>query len=137
MSRLYLDANALIYFVERSDPTQQRIAERIVAELREGRRMTTSELGVAECLYGAYKLKSEPLERRYLALFDEPNVLRIVPVNGERLNRAAKLGAEMGLKLADAVHFAAAIEGGCSQFLTADRRIRTNAGVEVVAIEDL
>jgi predicted nucleic acid-binding protein len=136
-SRLYLDSNALIYFVERADASQAKIGDAIAWAVRAGAPIVISEVGVAECLYGAYKLQSAALEARYVEIFDEITLFEIAPVDGERLRAAAKLGAQKGLKLVDALHFLAALENQCDVFITNDARFRSSHGVEVVQVERL
>jgi len=136
-SRLYLDSNALIYFVERDDAIQRKVGDAIAGAINSGRPVVISEVGVAECLYGAHKMQSAELEARYLEIFDDIALFEIVPVDGERLKAAARLGAQKGLKLVDAAHFLAAIETECDVFLTGDNRIRSSHGVKVIALRSL
>jgi predicted nucleic acid-binding protein len=136
-SRLYVDSNVLIYFVERADTRQAKIADAIAWAVQAGVAIVVSEIGVAECLYGAYKLQSAALEARYLEIFDEIALFEIAPVDGERLKAAAKLGAQKGLKLVDALHFLAAVENQCNVFVTNDLRFRSSHGVEVVQVATL
>jgi len=135
--RLYVDSNAIIHFVERRDVKQGKIGAMIASTVEGGELIVVSEIGVAECLYGAYKLKSAELEARYLELFSSSTVFDIVPVDGDRLKSAARLGARKGLKLVDAVHFAAAVERNCKVFLTDDERIKSSDGVAVVRVSAL
>ena len=135
--RLYVDSNAIIHFVERRDVKQGKIGAMIASTVEGGELIIVSEIGVAECLYGAYKLKSAELEARYLELFSSSTVFDIVPVDGDRLKSAARLGARKGLKLVDAVHFAAAVERNCNVFLTDDERIKSSDGVAVVRVSAL
>jgi|SRR5271157_305968 len=137
VGRLYLDSNALIHFVERSDPMQAKIGATLASVVEGGESVVFSEIGVAECLSGAYKLGSAELELRYLEIFANSSIFDIVPVDGERLKAAARLGARKGLKLIDAVHFAAAIERRCQVFLTDDVRIRSSDGVTVLHVSRL
>jgi len=135
--RLYVDSNAIIHFVERRDVKQGKIGAMIASTVEGGELIIVSEIGVAECLYGAYKLQSAELEARYLELFSGSTVFDIVPVDGDRLKSAARLGARKGLKLVDAVHFAAAVERNCNVFLTDDERIKSSDGVAVVRVSAL
>jgi len=136
-SRLYLDSNALIYFVERADASQAKVADAIAWAVKAGAPIVISEVGVAECLYGAYKSQSAALEALYLEIFDDIALFEIAPLDGARLRAAAKLGAQKGLKLVDAAHFLAAIETQCDVFITNDARFRSSHGVEVVQVERL
>jgi predicted nucleic acid-binding protein len=94
-------------------------------------------LGIAECLYGAYKLNSDELEARYNEIFYDIALFEIAPVNGEQWKAAARVGARDGLKLVDALHFVAAVECQCAVFVTNDARFRSSDGVKVVAATSL
>jgi predicted nucleic acid-binding protein len=137
IGRLYLDSSALIHFIERRDHMQARIGATLASVVEGGESVVLSEIGVAECLYGAYKVGSAELESRYLEVFANSAIFDIFPVDGERLEAAAKLGARKGIELVDAVHFAAAIERRCQVFLTDDERIRSSDGVTVVRVSAL
>jgi predicted nucleic acid-binding protein len=52
------------------------------------------------------------------------------------LRRAAHLRASSGLKTPDALQLAAALESGCSVFLTNDERIPQVAGLRVLQAQD-
>ncbi len=136
-SRIYLDANCIIYFVEQSDARQTAVAELIRFAMEHDRSMVCSEIGVAECLYGAFKTGNAGLEATYNEFFYDIALFELCPVDGERAKAAARLGAEKGLKLVDALHFLAAIELECDVFVTNDARFRSSHGVQVVQLDDL
>jgi len=136
-AKIYLDSNALIYFIERADERQRRIGQFLAGAIEGGTTVVVSEVGIAECLYGAYKMNSSALEARYNEIFYDIALFEIAPVDHERLKAAARIGARKGLKLVDALHFVAAIETRCAQFLTNDARIRSSDGIEVVAVARL
>ena len=116
---------------------QAKIGAKLASTVEGGQSIVFSEIGVAECPYGASKLGSAELEAQHLEIFANSAIFDIVPVDGERLKAAARLGARKGPKLIDAVHFAAAIERKCEVFLTDDERIRSSNGVAVMRVSDL
>ena len=136
-SKIYLDANCIIYFVERADELQARIASLISYCADHGQGLACSEVGVAECFYGAFKMGSDALEATYSEIFYDIALFELCPLDGERAKDAARLGAEKSLKLVDALHFLAAIELECSVFVTNDVRFRSSHGVHVVQLKDL
>jgi predicted nucleic acid-binding protein len=136
-SSIYLDANALIYFMERSDDFQEKVGGVIAHAVENNIPLFVSEIGIAECLYGTYKNGREPLTSQYQELFYEIALFQIIPTDGQKLIAAAKIGADKGLKLVDATHFLSAMEAGCDLFLTNDTRFRSSHGVEVVTLSDL
>jgi predicted nucleic acid-binding protein len=135
-SRIYLDANALVYFIERSDELQEKIGRVVEFAVRADKPIYMSDIGVAECLYGAYKAQDADLEQKYNEVFYEAALFALVPVDSELIKNAARLGARHGLKLVDAVHFLTAVENACDVFITNDARCSLD-GVRVLAVVDL
>ena len=136
-SKIYLDANCIIYFIERADKYQEKMKDLIGFATDKGIGLACSEIGIAECLYGAFKLGSEALAGVYHEVFYEIGLFELSPVNGERAIAAAQLGAEKSLKLIDALHFHAALEMHCDIFLTNDERIQSSHGMTVVQLKNL
>jgi predicted nucleic acid-binding protein len=134
---VYFDANALIYYVERDDTLQRKVAEIVVKALSVDARLFVSEIGIAECHYGAYRSDRKSVFGAYETLFTAPSIFEILPVDGTQLIAAAKLGAEKGLKLVDAVHFHVAVETSCDVFITNDRRFQSSHGITVLQLGDL
>ena len=136
-SRIYLDSNALIYFVERSDALQKKVGAVIAWAIDAKAAIVVSEIGIAECLHGAYKLQNAALEETYNEIFYTIALFDIAPVDGALVKAAAKIAAEKALKLVDAIHFLTAVETRCEVFLTTDRRFHSSHTVEVVQIDEL
>ena len=136
-ANVYFDSNAIIYFVERDDDLRRKIdgAFQVIEENKIP--MTTSEIAIAECLHGAHKLKSAALAADYQTLFDDIKAFNLVPVTRGILESAARLAPENGMKLVDAIHYAAAIAAGCDLLLTNDRKFRSGHGVTVIQISGL
>lgn len=135
--KLYLDANLIIYFFEREDILRDKVGAIFDYAVINETQVSVSEIGVAECLFGAFKFQSLDLERKYRELFYEMPLIELVPVDGGRLVAAARLGAEKGLKLVDAVHFLAAVESRCDIFITNDQRFQSSHGITVLQLLDL
>lgn len=136
-SKIYFDANAIIYWLERVDALQEQITRVIDHAINTDVSLVVSEIGVAECLYGAYKLGSAALEQMYIEIFYDLQIFELVSVDDDSLKRAARLGADKGLKLVDALHFLAAVQTESNVFLTNDARFRTSHGVDVIYMRDL
>lgn len=69
ISKLYMDANCIIYFVERSDALQQKISDLLLYAAEHSIGIGCSEIGIAECLYEAFKLGNPALEATYHEIF--------------------------------------------------------------------
>ncbi len=63
--KIYVDTNIIIYFVEGNQEYQDIAAELFEYTVGNGIPLITSEITVAECLMGAYKIRNETLVQAY------------------------------------------------------------------------
>lgn len=120
MTRLALDASALIYLVEGSSSVREQLTRRIGAALAlPSGAVLASRLARLEC-------RVKPLRDANMALLGEYDALlgseefTLVEVTATVLERATALRAQHAFKTPDAIHLASAIEAGCDVFLTGD-----------------
>ena len=131
MVRIYLDSAPLIYLVENIAPYASTLATRLSAS---DTTQVCSELSRLEC-------RVKPIRDREAALltaFDSyfsGIISEVLPLTRPVLDLATELRARYGFKTPDAIHLAAAINGGCDLFLTNDYHLEQCAeiAVEVVA----
>jgi predicted nucleic acid-binding protein len=135
--KIYLDANLIIYLFERADELGENVARIFDIAVLNEIPIFMSEIGVAECLYGAFRLGSTELESEYTEFFYNASTMTLIPVDGSKLIAAARLGAEKRQRLIDAVHFHTAIECECDVFVTNDIRIRSSHGLTVLQLGNL
>jgi predicted nucleic acid-binding protein len=135
-ARIYFDANCIIYFVERTDDLHRKVADLISFSQENRKDLFCSEIGVAECLHGAYRAGSAELEKAYDKIFYDIALFELAPIDNQRARAAAKMGAEKSLKLVDAMHFLAGVEFGCDVFVTNDRRFKASHGISVLILDD-
>jgi len=130
---VYLDANCVIYFVERNPVWWPLITARIAALRAAGDELAVSDLTRTECLVGPLRSGDATILASYQAFFSDP-AIRVLPLTAPVCERAAHVRATYGLKLPDALHLAAAIEHGCGLFLTNDAQLArcTDIPVEVL-----
>lgn len=86
--------------------------------------LVQSNLVLMECLVVPMRNADSSLELQYratLAAFQAADLTRAV------FERAARLRARHRLKTPDAIHLAAALEHGCDEFWTNDRRLAAAA----------
>ena len=132
--RLYLDANVFIYAVEGS-PEHRAFLEGLLDLLGTGdTTAVTSELTLAEVLAKPFEENRTDLADIYEEMVAPSAWLDMVPVNRAVLLRAARLRAELKLRLPDAVHVASAVAAGCELFLSNDRRLKVPAGMALVRL---
>jgi uncharacterized protein len=116
---VFLDTNAVIDLIERPGIFGPTVTARITALLSIGERLAVSDLVRMECQVGSLKANRTALLARYVAFFQSPDV-SVLPVASDVCDRAARIRAQHGFKPLDALHLAAALEHGCTRFLTND-----------------
>jgi predicted nucleic acid-binding protein len=117
----YLDANITIYLVERIHPWYPTIAPALdEAEIVP----VVSDMTRLECRVGPLRTGNTGMLVEYDSFFSRTAVL---PLTAAVFDRAAALRAVRGLKTPDAIHLACALEHGCEEFWTNDRRFASAA----------
>ena len=77
------------------------------------------------------------LAQKYEDLLSDSRGLRFADIDREHMRGAARLRAQWpNLGTPDALQLAAALLGGCSSFLTNDRRLPTIPSLRIVPIKD-
>ena len=135
---IYIDANILIYTVERVQPHMDALRGFWRWTNAQGLVALTSELTVLESLVGPLKANNRRLEARFRRLLYQSASLRLVPVSRSILERAAELRAQIAaLKTPDAIHAATALEAGAATFISNDAQFQRVPGLRIVAPQDL
>ena len=129
-ARFYIDSNLLIYYVEGAADLKSKTVALFADCLGDGGVLFASEIAAGECLIGALRSNGSLASAYRHLLYDSP-ILSLAPLTLRIVDRAAVIGAELNLKLIDAIHVATAEALSCSVFLTNDRGIRAPAGIEI------
>lgn len=133
---VYVDANAIIYSVERIEPYRELLAP-MWQEARAGRfTLASSELVVLETLIKPLRDSNARLEMLFRSVFAATE-MELVPVTLATWEDAARIRAATGLKASDALHAATAISVGCALFITNDTDFRRVQSLPVVVLDDL
>jgi predicted nucleic acid-binding protein len=119
---VYLDAVICIYAVEGTLGFQTRARARLAAMRAVGDRPAISDLTWLECRLKPIRLGDAVALADMEAFLTASDVVR-VPMPTAVYERACHIRALFNYKLADALHLAAACEGGCGLFLTNDLRL--------------
>ncbi len=123
--RVYFDANIFIYLVEGFTAYAQEIVD-IRTALRSGAcEAITSELTLFEVLVAPFKASDTKRLAVYRALIENSGAFELEPTTRSVYIRAGLYRATIGLKTADAIHVASAVEARCTAFLTNDASLRT------------
>ena len=135
-SLVYIDANTLIYSVERVEP-YWKILEPLWINSAEKRpvRMISSELLILESLVGPRKKNLPELERKFEDVL-QSSELNLLRISVEILREAVVLRSTSGLKTPDAIHAATALLANCTVFLTNDLGFRRVPGLPVLILDD-
>ncbi|NBJ11769.1 type II toxin-antitoxin system VapC family toxin [Microvirga arsenatis] len=127
----YLDANAVIRFVESEDDGLLFLFEQAAAGLLQ---LVTSELTLAEVLVGPLKDGDQKLAGIYEEFLTSDETLEIRPVDRSVLRRSAEIRATLGNKGPDAIHIATALLTECSLFFSSDQRLRLPANLKQIEL---
>ena len=133
---VYLDANGLIYTVEGIEPYRSLLNPMWEAAEDGALTVVSSGLIVAETLVKPLRDANSQIEAQYREVF-EASVLRILEMPLLVFEHAARVRADTGLKTADALHAAAALQAGCDLFITNDADFRRVEALPTVVLDDL
>jgi predicted nucleic acid-binding protein len=131
-----LDTPVFIYFIEEDDRFLPLVEPLFEAIDRGEVEAVTSGLTLMETLVLPYRQSERELADRYEALLTRGRGLRLLELTVPLLRTAAELRAELGIKTPDALQLAAAVHGGCSLFVTNDRRLPHIPGLAVRQLSD-
>jgi len=133
---VYIDASSLIYSVERVEPYRS-LLEPMWQEAQDGNlAVVSSPVLVVEALVKPLRDGNREIELQYRELFASYAV-RLLDASYQVFEDAARLRAETGLKMPDALHAATALRYGCALFVTNDTDFRRVPGLPIVVLEDL
>lgn len=133
---VYMDANAVIYSVERIEP-YRTLLEPMWQEARSGRfTLVSSEIIVLETLVKPLREGNTRLEMLFRSILEAAEVL-LIPATLALWEQAARLRAEMNLSTPDALHAATALQERCTLFVTNDNAFRRVPGLPVTVLNDL
>lgn len=131
MRRVYLDACVVIYLVENATPYSEQATAFLQAN--NDALLYVSALVRLEVIVKPMREGNRQLVSDYESFLSAQNWLGI---NDDIVGRAADLRARHGLKTPDAIHLAAALHHGCSEFWTNDGRLASAAGKISVNVLD-
>ena len=133
---VYVDANAIIYSVERVEPYRSLLAP-MWEEAKAGRfTLASSELVALETLVRPLRegnARLEMLLRSILAAAE----MDLIPATLAIWEDAARIPTTTGLATPDAFHAATALRAGCALFITNETDFRRVEGLPIVVLEDL
>ena len=133
---VYVDANAIIYSVERVEPYSNLLAP-MWEEARAGRfTLASSELVALETLVRPLRDGNARLEMLFRSILAAAE-MNLIPATLAIWEDAARIRAETGLATPDALHAATALQAECTLFVTNDTDFRRVQGLPVAVLDDL
>ena len=130
---IYLDSAILIYYFDGIGSFQNRAGNRLTALRAAGDQVAVSDLTRLECRVKPLQLGDTLRLSKFDGFFGLSDV-RMVPITTAVYDRATVIRATHGIKTLDAIHLAAAVEGGCDLFLTNDMRLSNFHDLPVEAL---
>lgn len=122
-SRIYLDANSIIYAFEHGFG-YVRSAQAFFAALdRKEHAAITSEITIAEVFTAPLRQSNLAVLSFYERFFSLEGQIELIAVDRPLIFAAARVSASSRLKLVDAIHVATAQASNCDHFLTHDERL--------------
>lgn len=116
-TRVYLDSCIVIYLIQGPDAVRNALREALRAT-----QACFSALTRLECRVRPLREAASGLLTEFDRFFQSKN-LRRCRLTGAVYEMATELRAAHGVKTPDALHLAAAIQGGCEEFWTNDHRL--------------
>jgi len=135
--RVYLDTNVFVYALEGYEEFRSRLTTLFERIDRGELQALTSELTLAEVLVKPLLDRNKEREAVYHQVLRSSASLQVTPVTRDVLVAAARLRADHGLKLPDAIHAVTAQLTSCQQFLTNDARFKHLPGFPVLLLSQL
>jgi predicted nucleic acid-binding protein len=132
--RVGIDTAIFIYFIEET-PTWLPIITPLFRAADMGHReLITSTLTLLEVLVIPYRANNDRLAARYEAVLTRSRGIRLIDPTRDQLRTAARIRAVSGVRTPDALQLAAALQAGCTTFVTNDRRLPTVSGLRVMQL---
>jgi predicted nucleic acid-binding protein len=132
--RVYFDTNVFIYLVEGYPAFQTSLNEIRESILHQEAEMFTSELTLCEVLVMPFRLNNTEVVNIYRQLIEGSGAFNLLPTKRETYIRASLIRAQMGLKMADAIHMATAMECGCEVFVSNNAGLKVPKGMVLVGL---
>jgi predicted nucleic acid-binding protein len=129
-----VDTAIFIYFIEENPRFLPAILPLFTQADQGKRELITSALTLFEVLVVPYRAGNRHLAERYEALLTRSRGIRLVELSHDQLRAAAQLRAATNVKTPDALQVVAAISGGCTTFLTNDRRLPPMPGLRILEL---
>jgi predicted nucleic acid-binding protein len=127
---VYLDSMIVIYAIEGPQPFKTRVEARLNGLRLAGDQPVVSDLTALECRLKPIRLGRTATLAEYDRFLNATEMQQCA-LPRQVFERATLIRAHYNFKLGDSLHLAAAVEAGCSVFLTNDSRLNPFADLTV------
>ena len=136
-TRVYFDANILVYILEGYDLYRKQIDSLRDAIKDVAFQSFTGEITIMEVLVAPFKNKHMDAVVTYRRFIEDSGAFGLIAATPDIYVKAAYFRAEFNLRPPDAIHVASAQAASCRYFLTNDHDIRTPKDIAVLQLRDL
>ncbi len=126
---LLVDSAPIIYTLEAHERFAERYASMFQRHAAGELQLAVTTITIAEVLAGPLKAGEEALAMRYRAVLE---TWRVVDLNSDIAESAARLRGQYGLKLPDAIQLASALAINADALVTHDRDFADVRGLRVL-----
>lgn len=119
---IFVDSVILIYFLDDTGPFNVRATTRLTALAGAGDHIAVSDVVRLECRVKHVRTGNAGRLAAFDAFFANSDI-QLISMTTAVFDRATLIRATYNYKLADSLHLAAAVIGGCDRFLTNDSRL--------------
>ena len=132
--RAYFDTNVFIYLIEGYADFESSLQDIRDSILHQEAEILTSELTLCEVLVLPFRSNNSDLAHLYRQFIEQSGAFTLLPTTRETYIRASLYRAQMGLKMADAIHVATAVENSCEVFVSNDAGLKLPKGMALVGL---
>ena len=136
-SRIYIDSCVFIYFLEKDAKRFELVQALLLCCTQQHAFAFTGAAAVAEVMVKPYRLGEKTVITQAEAFFTQPRFLSLCEHRLSSFQQAARIAGEQKMKLVDALHYATALENGCTYLITNDRAYASNPLISVIQIDAL
>lgn len=135
--RVFFDTAPVIYFVEENARYLPLMVDVFTAVEAGEITAVTSPITLVECLIAPYQEGNARLRETYIEIVVNAPNTAFIAIDSEIGIAAAEFRAQLNLGVADALQVAAAVQSGCTAFLTNDKTLKRIADIEVLVLDEM
>ncbi len=137
VDRILIDTAPVIYHLEGHPQFAPVLRAFFDLRAKSGIELITTPITLAECSVHPLRRQAEDLADAFRRLLVQGDNTVFWPIGESEAVMAARLRAQVGFALADALQVAIAVESGCSAILTNDAAFNRVTGIRVLVVNQL